>query len=75
MTPAEFLEETDLMEAENIYMDGTPMTSVEDLESGDMFVYRVVRPNEDGEEVVFYGIIRIGDTTIVNATDESFDFE
>lgn len=75
MTPMQFVEATDLMEAENIYMDGTPMTSVENVEAGDVFVYRVVRQNEDGEDVVFYGIIRIGDVTVTNASDESFEFE
>lgn len=75
MTPAEFFEETDLMEAETIYMDGSPMTSVEDVEAGDIFIYRVVRQNEDGEDVVFYGMVRIGDVTVTNATEESFDFE
>lgn len=75
MTAVEFLEETDLMEAENIYMEGEPMTSFEDVEAGDIFVYRVVRQNEDGEEVVYYGMIRIGNVMVTNGTEESFDFE
>ena len=75
MTATEFVEETDLMEAEDIYLDGTPRTSVEDVEAGDVFVYKVVRQNEDGEDVLYYGIIRIGDVTVANATEESFEFE
>lgn len=74
MTATEFVEETDLMEAEDIYMNGTPMTSVEDVEAGDVFIYRVVRQNEDGEDMVFYGIMRIGDVTVTNASEESFEF-
>lgn len=75
MTAEEFVEQTDMMEAEDIYLGGTPVTSVQDVEPGDVFIYRVVRTNENGEDIVYYGVIEIGDTVLTNDTMESFDFE
>lgn len=75
MTAQEYFNNIDLFEAESQYQNGNLMTSVDMVENGDIFIYAVTRENEDGEDVVYYGKIRIGDTSVINQDQVSFDFE
>lgn len=75
MTAAEYMAETDLFEAEEEFQNRTTMTSTDNVESGDVFIYKVTRQNEDEEEVVNYGIIRIESVTVVNQSDVTIAFE
>ena len=78
MTAEEYFNDTDLMEAEVAYNAGTKLTSVDNVSNGDVYIYKITRTitDEDDEEedFVFYGIIKIGNTIVVNGT-ESFEFK
>ncbi|WP_423818179.1 hypothetical protein V5739_10730 [Salinimicrobium sp. TIG7-5_MAKvit] len=74
VTEEDFFSTVDLMDAREAFEDGTPVTSVPNVEAGDVFVYKTTRTVE-GEEVVVYGIIKVGDVTVVNGTAVSFEIE
>ncbi len=74
MTAEEYFNNTDLMVAEAAFNSGTKITSVNDVSNGDVYIYEITRQNEDGEDLVYYGIIKIGNTIVVNGIN-SFEFE
>lgn len=74
MTSAEYFNNTDLMVAEAAFNAGTKITSVDDVSKGDVYIYKTTRQSEDDEDMIYYGIIKIGDIIIVNGT-KSFEFE
>lgn len=69
-----FFDSADLMDAREAFEAGTPVTSVTNVEAGDVFVYKVTRMIDE-TEVVYYGILQVGDITVVNGTAVSFDLE
>jgi hypothetical protein len=74
MTAEEYFNGTDLMVAEAAYNNGTKSTSDDNVSNGDVYIYKVTRQNEDEEDLVYYGIIKIGNTIVVNETN-SFEFK
>jgi hypothetical protein len=73
MTGMEYTSGLDLFEAEMEYEAGIKITSVDEVEMGDVFIYKTSR---NGMQV--YGIILIGDvsTTSINGEEtKSFDLE
>jgi hypothetical protein len=79
MTAEEYFNNTDLMVAEAAYEEGTKITSVDNVSDGDVYIYKVTRTITDEDEVeadfVFYGIIKIDNTIVVNGTANSFEFK
>jgi len=79
MTPEEYFNNSDLMMAESAYDSGAKVSSVANVNEGDIFVYKITRQitNEDDvvEDFVFYGIIKVDSTTVVNGTVNSFNFK
>jgi len=79
MTAEEYFNDTDLMVAEAAYNAGTKVTSVDNVSDGDVYIYKVTRTITDEDEVeedfVFYGIIKIDNTIVVNGTANSFEFK
>lgn len=79
MTAEEYFNDTDLMVAEAAYNAGTKLTSVDNVSDGDVYIYKVTRTITDEDEVesdlVFYGIIKIDNTIVVNGTANSFEFK
>jgi hypothetical protein len=74
MTAEEYFNNTDLMVAEAAFNAGTKITSVNDVSNGDVYIYEITRQNEDGEDLVYFGIIKIGNTIVVNGIN-SFEFK
>lgn len=74
MTVTEYVSGLDLFKAEMEYEAGSKMTSVDKVSKGDVYIYKTTRKNEDNEDVIFYGTIKIGDTITVNGNN-SFEFE
>jgi hypothetical protein len=74
MTAEEYFNNTDLMVAEAAFNAGTKTTSVSDVSNGDVYIYEITRQNEDEEDLVYYGIIKIGNTIVVNGIN-SFEFK
>lgn len=72
-----FFDTADLDKAKEAFDAGSPVTSVSNLESGDVYVYKVTRDvtDEDGntETMTYYGVMKIGDVTVVNGTAVSFE--
>jgi hypothetical protein len=79
MTAEEYFNGTDLMVAEAAYIAGTKETSVANVSDGDVYIYKITRTITDEDEVdadfVFYGIIKIDNTIVVNGTANSFEFK
>jgi len=79
MTAEEYFNNTDLMVAEAAYNAGTKLTSVDNVSDGDVYIYKATRTITDEDEVesdlVFYGIIKIDNTIVVNGTANSFEFK
>lgn len=75
MTASEYFAETNLFNAEMEYNDGTKLTSEDEVSIGDVYIYKVIRENEDEENITYFGIIRIGDTTVTNGVVTTFEFE
>lgn len=78
--PQTFYEEADLMDARDAFNSSlTTQTAVTDVESGEVYVYRITRQIEDEEgtfeTVTFYGILQIGDVTTINESDVNFNIE
>ena len=72
MTASQYVSGLDLFEAEMIYQEGNPMTSIEQVEMGDVYIYKTMRGS-----MTYYGIISIGDVTtmVINGEEtRSFDF-
>lgn len=74
VTSEEYFNNTDLMVAEIAYNAGTKLTSVDNVSNGDVYIYKITRQNDDDEDLVYYGIIKIGNEIVVNGT-ESFEFK
>ncbi len=79
MTAEEYFDESDLMVAEAAYDAGTKVSSVGNVSNGDVYIYKITRTITDEDEVeadfVFYGIIKIDNTIVVNGTANSFEFQ
>jgi len=75
MTAEEYFNDTDLMVAEAAYNAGTKSTSNDNVSDGDVYIYKITRQNEDEEDLVYYGIIKIDNTIVVNGTANSFEFK
>lgn len=79
MVDEEFFDDADVLSAAAEFALGTPVTSVTDLENGDVLVYRVTREveDEDGntETLTYYGVMRIGNVTVVNGEAVSFEID
>ena len=75
MTASEYVAEANLFTAETEYNDGTKLTSDDEVIMGEVYIYKVIRENEDGVDITYYGIIKIGDTTVTNGVVTSFEFE
>jgi hypothetical protein len=79
MTAEEYFNNTDLFEAEAEYDAGVKLTSIVTVSDEDVYIYKVTRTITDEDDVesdvVYYGIIKIGDTVVVNGTENSFDFQ
>lgn len=75
MTASEYVAATNLFDAEMEYNDGIKLTSDLVVSMGDVYIYKVTRENEDGVDLTYYGIIKIGDTTLTNGVVSSFEFE
>lgn len=79
MTAEEYFNDTDLMVAEAAYIAGTKITSVDNVSNDDVYIYKITRTITDEDDVdadfVFYGIIKIGNTVVVNGTENSFEFK
>ena len=75
----DYFNDTDLMVAEAAYNAGTKVTSVDNVSDGDVYIYKITRTITDEDEVdadfVFYGIIKIDNTIVVNGTANSFEFK
>jgi hypothetical protein len=75
----DYFNDTDLFEAEAEYDAGAKLTSVGAVSNGDVYIYKVTRTITDEDEVeadfVFYGIIKIDNTVVVNGTENSFEFK
>jgi|26BtaG_2_1085354.scaffolds.fasta_scaffold14572_2 hypothetical protein len=74
VTEDDFFSNADLMDAREMFEDGTPITSASNIESGDVFVYETTREVDD-EQIVVYGIFKVGNVTVVNGTAVSFEIE
>ncbi len=74
MTPEEYFTAGDLINARTAYDSGTKITSATNLVIDDIFVYKVERLDEDDNTVISYGLIQIGDVTLVNGTEETVNF-
>lgn len=73
MTAAEYTAGLDLFKAEMTFEEGDEISSVDQVEAGDVYIYSTMR---DG--MTYYGYIMIGDVTITTVNDEettSFNFE
>jgi hypothetical protein len=79
MTAEAYFNNTDLMVAEAAYIAGTKETSVDNVSNGDVYIYKVTRTITDEDEVaadfVFYGIIKVDNTIVVNGNENSFEFK
>jgi hypothetical protein len=79
VTAEEYFNNTDLMVAEAAYNAGAKLTSVPNVSNDDVYIYKITRTITDEEEVesdfVFYGIIKIDNTIVVNGTANSFEFK
>jgi hypothetical protein len=79
MTAEEYFNGTDLMMAEAAYEAGTKLTSVDNVSKNDVYIYKITRTITDEDDVdadvVYYGIIHIGNTVVVNGTANSFEFK
>jgi hypothetical protein len=79
MTAEEYFNDTDLMVAEAAYNAGAKITSVANVSNDDVYIYKITRTITDEDEVdadfVFYGIIKIDNTIVVNGTENSFEFK
>lgn len=74
VTEDDFFSNADLMDAREAFENGTPTTSVSNVESGDVFVYKTTRQVEE-EDVIVFGIFKVGDITVVNGTAVSFNID
>jgi hypothetical protein len=87
MDAEDYFNNTDLFEAEDAYDAGVKLSSIVAVSNGDVYIYKVTRTitrvivNDDDEEeeveedFVFYGIIKIDNTIVVNGTANSFEFK
>lgn len=79
MADEDFYADADVLSAAAEFALGTPVTSVTDLESGDVLVYKVTREveDEDGEveTLTYYGVMKIGNVTVVNGEAVSFEID
>ncbi len=75
MTASEYVAEANLFTAETEYNDGTKLTSDDEVIMDEVYFYKVTRENEDEVNITYYGIIKIGDTTVTNGVVTSFEFE
>ncbi|WP_373057134.1 hypothetical protein [Zunongwangia sp. H14] len=76
---SDFFDDADVLSARAAFEAGTPVTSVTNLESGDVYVYKTTRDVEDEDENVetynFYGVLRISNVTSVDGEVVSYDIE
>lgn len=79
MVDEDFFDDADVLSTAAEFALGTPVTSVTNLENGDVLIYRVTREveGEDGNTESFtnYGVIKIGNVTVVNGDAVSFDID
>lgn len=79
MVDEEFYDNADVLSAAAAFAVGTPIKSVTGLEYGDALVYQVTREVEDedgnSETFTFYGVMRIGNVTVVNGEAVSFEID
>lgn len=79
MVEDDFFNDADVLSAAAEFALGTPVTSVTDLENGDVLVYKVTREveDEDGnvETLTYYGVMRIGNVTVVNGNVVNLEIE
>ncbi len=75
----DFFADADVLSAAAKFALGTPVTSITGLENGDVLVYRVTRDveDEDGnvETLTYYGVMKIGNVTVVNGDAVSFEID
>ena len=79
MVDEEFFANADVLSTAAVFALGTPVTSVTNLENGDVLIYKVTREVEDAdgntESFTNYGVIRIGNVTVVNGDAVNFDID
>ncbi|WBL21873.1 hypothetical protein [Zunongwangia sp. HRR-M8] len=66
----DFYENADVLSTKALYEDGESATSFTNLQSGDTFVYKVNRDDED----TMYGVFTVANMTIVNGNAVSIEF-
>ncbi|TYP73481.1 hypothetical protein [Aquimarina intermedia] len=69
----EIFDEKDLLRAEAAYDLGTPVNEISNVQPNDVYVYKIQRTNEDGEQVNSTGLIKIDVVSVINNTN-SFEF-
>lgn len=75
----DFFADADVLSTAAEFALGTPVTSVTDLVNGDVLIYQVTREveDEDGntETLTYYGVMKIGNVTVVNGDAVSFEID